>query len=184
MLQIPTLLHSQVGLQGIRSRSKPSKSGIELEVKRERRVRNDAHLPPNTSPAKISVKGTSSAVVFDTILDKSMENVAPAKLNESSMSDTEKISRHLAPDKPTTYDDHSETGFLWSWNFTVSKRWKQISNTGATGDIDFMDKMLADFRAFCANHDNRLKTFWDECWAQKFAYEEAQNINESSEFLN
>lgn len=38
--------------------------------------------------------------------------------------------------------DHSETGFLWSWNFMISKRWKQISNTGATGDIGFMDKIL------------------------------------------
>ena len=120
----------------------------------------------------------------DTLLDGSMHNLTPVKLNESSKSETEKISRHLVADKPTTYGDHSETGFLWSWNFTVSKRWKQISNTGATGDIAFMDKMLADFRAFCANHDNRLKTFWDECWSQKFAYEEAKNISENIEFLN
>ena len=56
------------------------------------------------------------------------------------------------------------SGFLWSWNFTVSKRWKQVSNTGATGDIRYMDKMLADFRDFCSNKDGRLKQFWDECW--------------------
>ena len=37
------------------------------------------------------------------------------------------------------------------------------SNTGATGEIAFMDKMLEDFRAFCNNEQNRLKDFWDEC---------------------
>ena len=47
----------------------------------------------------------------------------------------------------------------------------QISNAGATGDIPFMDMMLADFRAFCANEDNRLKNFWDECWAKKIENE-------------
>ncbi len=78
-----------------------------------------------------------------------------------------KVNRHLTDTKPAY--DHSETGFLWSWNFMISKRWKQISNTGATGDIGFMDKMLLDFRAFCRNDDNRLKTFWDECWAKKQA---------------
>jgi hypothetical protein len=31
--------------------------------------------------------------------------------------------------------------------------------------------MLADFRAFCRNDDNRLKNFWDECWAKKAAYD-------------
>jgi hypothetical protein len=46
------------------------------------------------------------------------------------------------------------SGFLWSWNFMISKRWKQISNTGATGDIAFMDKMLSDFRNPC------YKTFY------------------------
>ena len=40
------------------------------------------------------------------------------------------------------------------------------SNTGATGEIAFMDKMLADFRSFCNNDENRLKNFWDECVAQ------------------
>ena len=37
-----------------------------------------------------------------------------------------------------------------------------------------MDKMLADFRAFCANQDNQLKNFWKKCWVRKLAYEAAQ----------
>ena len=80
--------------------------------------------------------------------------------------------------KPTY--DHSETGFLWNWNFTLSKRWKQTSNTAATGDIPFMDKMLADFRDFCANKDNRLKIFWDDCWSKKQAYDQMLDTSNPS----
>ena len=55
------------------------------------------------------------------------------------------ISRHPEGKTNAKYE-HDESGFLWSWNFMISKRWKNISNTGATGDIQFMDKLLADFR--------------------------------------
>jgi len=75
------------------------------------------------------------------------------------------ISRHPAGKTQVRYE-HDETGFLWSWNFMISKRWKNISNTGATGEIPFMDKLLADFRRFCNNEDNRLVNYWDECWEQ------------------
>ncbi|PVD31681.1 hypothetical protein C0Q70_07099 [Pomacea canaliculata] len=46
-------------------------------------------------------------------------------------------------------------GFLWSWNFMSSKRWR----SGSTGDEAFQDKMLADFREFCQNKDGRLEAF-------------------------
>jgi len=71
------------------------------------------------------------------------------------------FTRHLSETKPAY--DHSETGFLWSWNFMISRKWKTTSNTGATGEIAFMDEMLADFRAFCRNDDQRLSKFWQEC---------------------
>ena len=182
--QIPTQLHSQVGLQGIRSRSKPSKSGIELTVSREQRIREGKTLS-SISPAKTSnLRATSSAVAFETLKETS-ENVTSHEIGvdmngknktsklasgDETAKETENISRHMDLNKPTY--DHSETGFLWSWNFTISKRWKDISKTGATGDIAFMDKMLADFRAFCANQDNRLKDFWDDCWSHKLTYDE------------
>jgi len=57
-------------------------------------------------------------------------------------------------------------GFLWSWNHMVSRRWKS-SSTPATGDEMFQTKILRDFREFCANNNNRLKLFWDSCWALK-----------------
>lgn len=50
-------------------------------------------------------------------------------------------------------------GYLWSWNYMLTKRWR--SNN--TGDEHFQDKMLADFRDFCANKDNRLRDYWDDC---------------------
>ena len=183
-LLIPTQLHSQVGLQGIRSRSKPSSSGVELAVSGEQRMKREHDCLPSPSAAKLlDVKGTSGAVFESlteisenkTLTGEDEKQTKPHNVEGPSNTEirkkTEKISRHVDSNKPTY--DHSETGFLWSWNFTVSKRWKQISNTGATGDIPFMDKMLADFRAFCSNKDNRLKNFWEECWSQKLAYDEA-----------
>ena len=38
------------------------------------------------------------------------------------------ITRSLSDKKPAY--DHSKTGFLWSWNFMISRKWKQLNNTG------------------------------------------------------
>jgi len=73
------------------------------------------------------------------------------------------ISRHPAEESMPLMYAEEEDGFLWSWNFMISKKWKSMSVTGATGDIPFMDKMLSDFRRFCMNEDGRLKEFWDHC---------------------
>ena len=43
--------------------------------------------------------------------------------------------RHVTGKTSLNYElitDH-ETGFIWSWNFMISKRWKTQSSTGATG---------------------------------------------------
>ncbi|XP_076434608.1 GATOR complex protein Iml1-like [Babylonia areolata] len=48
--------------------------------------------------------------------------------------------------------DH-RIGFLWSWNFMSTKRWR--SNN--TGFEDFQDKVLADFSYFCLKRDGRLE---------------------------
>ena len=180
-LLIPTQLHSQVGLQGIRSRTKPSRSGIELTVNREQRMENSLRLASITQSSGIKPPGGNKIETVTETETEALENkhsIEDSKLGEVikptsplKRKDTEKISRHIDSNKPIY--DHSETGFLWSWNFTVSKRWKQSSNTAATGDIPFMDKMLADFRDFCSNKDGRLKKFWDESWSKKQAYEDA-----------
>ncbi|KAG8310357.1 GATOR complex protein depdc5 [Homalodisca vitripennis] len=58
----------------------------------------------------------------------------------------------------------TEVGFLWSWNHMISRRWKWTS-APAKSDEAFQNKLLSDFRNFCSNSDNRLKNFWDACWA-------------------
>lgn len=56
-----------------------------------------------------------------------------------------------------------QMGFLWSWNHMISKKWKS-SQIPATGDEAFQTRMLRDFKHFCANQEQRLSQFWDQCW--------------------
>jgi hypothetical protein len=58
-------------------------------------------------------------------------------------------------------DDQSsglDCGFYWCWNFCLGKKWRSLQ----TGEEKYQDIMLADFRAFCANENNRLLSFWNE----------------------
>lgn len=54
-----------------------------------------------------------------------------------------------------------QVGFLWAWNHMVSRRWKW--SNPATGDEEFQNKLLEDFRHFCCNNDGRLFNFWKTC---------------------
>lgn len=54
-------------------------------------------------------------------------------------------------------------GFLWSWNHMVSKRWR----TNQAVDTNFQTKILKDFREFCANSEDRLRSFWEQSWESK-----------------
>ena len=106
---------------------------------------------------------TSTAIQY---LSVSYDDQTVSDLKHTPVPDTlSQVNRHLTDQKPLC--QYSETGFIWSWNFMISKGWRQISNPGATGDIPFMDKMLADFQAFCDNDQNRLKIFWDHCWSKR-----------------
>lgn len=58
--------------------------------------------------------------------------------------------------------DPVEAGFIWAWNYMLTKRWRSQS----TGDEMFQDRILADFRAFCSNKDNRLVDYWHQCQTQ------------------
>lgn len=68
------------------------------------------------------------------------------------------IARQTSRTSQPELEAESRIGYLWSWNFMLSKRWR----SGNTGDEFFQDKLLADVKAFCANKDNRLKEFWDD----------------------
>lgn len=58
------------------------------------------------------------------------------------------------------YADNSEQflGFMWSWNFMLGKKWR----SQYTGDEQFQDNMLSDFKLFCSNQDGRLEKFFNE----------------------
>jgi len=66
-----------------------------------------------------------------------------------------------------------DCGFYWCWNFCLGKKWRSTQ----TGEEKYQDIMLADFRAFCANNNNRLINFWNEAIqiANKKMTEEQEN---------
>uniref|UniRef100_A0A914WR81 GPN-loop GTPase 3 n=1 Tax=Plectus sambesii TaxID=2011161 RepID=A0A914WR81_9BILA len=49
-------------------------------------------------------------------------------------------------------------GFLWSWNYLLSHRYRSIPNCTEA----FQDRMLEDFRRFCAGDDGRLDSCCNE----------------------
>ncbi|VVC42362.1 Hypothetical protein CINCED_3A011295 [Cinara cedri] len=75
----------------------------------------------------------------------------------------EYITRHVYHRSPKDNDPKIEkrVGYLWAWNHMVSRRWKW--SNPATGDEDFQNKLLKDFRHFCSNKDDRLLKFWNNC---------------------
>lgn len=67
-------------------------------------------------------------------------------------------------EEPTPPPVPPKVGYLWSWNYMITKRWK---NT-ATIDEQFMRTVMHDFRALCSDQEGRLaKTFdtWLATWA-------------------
>lgn len=57
----------------------------------------------------------------------------------------------------------------------LTRRWKGPNS--ATGDEQFQNKMLKDFREFCSNQNNRLLNFWDQCWIIRDQHEQQQTIS-------
>lgn len=80
------------------------------------------------------------------------------------------VTRHVNLLKTSEFDVPRKTGFLWSWNHMVpNKKWKQFTLTNSPDGELFQLRMLADFKEFCSNHNDRLLHFWEECWAKKEA---------------
>ncbi|XP_050536568.1 GATOR complex protein Iml1 isoform X2 [Daktulosphaira vitifoliae] len=78
------------------------------------------------------------------------------------------VTRHLYHRSGTNNDTkknnqkrENRVGFLWAWNHMVSRRWKW--SNPATGDEQFQNRLLEDFRNFCGNADGRLQQFWRQC---------------------
>lgn len=80
------------------------------------------------------------------------------------------VTRHVNLLKNDDFDVPRKTGFLWSWNHMVSnKKWKSLVLNGSSDSELFQLRMLNDFKDFCANQNDRLLNFWDDCWAKKAA---------------
>ncbi|XP_054168694.1 GATOR complex protein Iml1-like [Oppia nitens] len=77
----------------------------------------------------------------------------------------EYITRHFSGVKQAGESAHIETkiGFLWCWNYMITKRWK----TGVTGDENSMRKIMQDFCAFCSNKNQRLNQFWENYYTKE-----------------
>ncbi|KAH9414857.1 GATOR complex protein depdc5 [Dermatophagoides pteronyssinus] len=75
------------------------------------------------------------------------------------------ITRHFSGMQLKGQDAHIDTkiGFLWCWNYLITKRWK----TNVTGDENSMRKIMQDFRGFCQNKDNRLVEFYNNVYHPK-----------------
>ncbi|XP_065337206.1 GATOR complex protein Iml1 isoform X2 [Cloeon dipterum] len=109
---------------------------------------------PKSKPIRIQGSQGSKQNRYD-----SLQEMPPSSPHE------EYITRHVSG-KRDECGPETRIGFLWSWNHMIGRRWKTASNP-ATGDEKFQDRLLQDFQDFCSNEDNRLKAFWDKCWAEK-----------------
>lgn len=78
------------------------------------------------------------------------------------------VTRHVNLLKNDDFDVPRKTGFLWSWNHMISnKKWKSLVLNNSSDSELFQLRILTDFKEFCANQNDRLLNFWDNCWAKK-----------------
>lgn len=75
------------------------------------------------------------------------------------------ITRHVGHKYKNDIERKNNNGFLWSWNYMISRKWKSLSSAGC--DELFHKKIIQDFKYFCLNGDNRLLQFWESCWELK-----------------
>lgn len=97
------------------------------------------------SSASSSTTGAGDGAVSPEPLD-------PMEMSKRSSADLHKLYIARQAERP-----EKQVGFLWTWNYMSSKRWRSPN----TGDEAFQDTMLADFRRFCSNDEGRLTEFWD-----------------------
>ncbi|MCI4388526.1 hypothetical protein PGIGA_G00087080 [Pangasianodon gigas] len=57
------------------------------------------------------------------------------------------------------FGPEEHVGYHWAYNTMLTKAWR----TSVLGDEKLADRLLRDFTDFCANKDNRLVSFWENC---------------------
>jgi len=72
--------------------------------------------------------------------------------------------------------DRLPAGFLWTWNFMLNKRWRNM----VTGDEMLQDRMLSDLRRFCDGSDGRLLEHWRRARSLSDAYKKFEQLRTGS----
>lgn len=49
----------------------------------------------------------------------------------------------------------------------ANKHWKMLTMSNTPDSELFQLRMLQDFKDFCSNQNDRLLSFWENCWIQK-----------------
>ncbi|KAG8178705.1 hypothetical protein JTE90_011631 [Oedothorax gibbosus] len=122
------------------------------------RYRNPISSAP---PQYVHVSGSMFVMLPVRPKQPIVKHLAPLDLTQISSPHEEYITRHFSgvqTKRLSAMNEETDTkiGFLWSWNYMITKRWK---NSG-TVDENFMRKVMRDFRSFCLNHKSRLEDFW------------------------
>lgn len=126
--------------------------------------------PPSPNPSSTSqteehyvhCSGGMFVLIEDSQTTSPTMKEAPLVYSTKKKSSSQLLKNYIARQASRTHqsDDQqwNKVGFVWSWNFMLSKKWR----TSHTGDEAFQDRILADFRAFCSNKDDRLKEYWND----------------------
>ena len=64
--------------------------------------------------------------------------------------------KQVTQGRPSTASSTHTVGFLWAWNFMLTKKWSSQSNE------TLHERILKDLRRYCANDKNRMKLAWDQ----------------------
>ncbi|XP_067132327.1 GATOR complex protein Iml1 isoform X2 [Centruroides vittatus] len=124
--------------------------------------------PNNTGPSQYVHISGSMFVIITTHSSNDQHNyrIRGGKLEKEELYSPHEqyITRHFSGLVKNEMPSRSKfkVGFLWSWNYMITKRWKSL----ATGDEQFMRKVMNNFQMFCANKNERLKNFWNETFAE------------------
>ncbi|XP_015788875.1 GATOR complex protein DEPDC5 isoform X2 [Tetranychus urticae] len=108
----------------------------------------------------IHVSGSIFVLLPDTSSSDTKVQKGSSKNEDICSPHEEYITRHFSGVKQTDRNglEDIRNGFLWAWNYMITKRWK----SNVTGDETYMRRFMRNFRRFCLNTGGRLVAFWNE----------------------
>ncbi|XP_074596917.1 GATOR complex protein Iml1 isoform X2 [Brevipalpus obovatus] len=130
----------------------------------------------------VHVTGSIFVLLPDTSTSESKFQKGPAKHEDICSPHEEYITRHFSGVRQTDRNglEDIRNGFLWAWNYMITKRWK----TPITGDETYMRRFMKNFRRFCENVEDRLLAFWNEYREKEKIESSTSQISNNSNHLN